>query len=136
MKTPPRARINGPRKPGKPGIKIARPSTGAGISKTGIVRRAKKANYLGGLKSDEWKDRKKEVKAVFNNCCGRCGIHQSKIPDGGRLALHHIKQASRGGTDSKSNLIPLCPACHSKNFLHGHLYKDEQRKKIARQNKR
>lgn len=133
MRPPPRAKIS--RRPGKPAVKTIRPSTGTGNTKTG-VKRAKKATYLGGLKSDAWKTRKKEVKSAFNNQCGRCGIHQRDIPDGGRLQLHHIKQASRGGTDSKSNLIPLCPTCHSKNYLHGHMYKDEQRKKIERQNKR
>jgi len=55
----------------------------------------------------------------YNYRCARCGKYSQ-----GNLHLHHIIPLSCGGSNSISNLVPLCPECHYeihfKNFKLNH----------------
>lgn len=45
------------------------------------------------------------VQTPFCGCCGKVR---------GRLETHHILPRRLGGSDDRSNLIPLCPSCHKR----------------------
>lgn len=47
----------------------------------------------------------KEVLERDNYTCQVCKIHTEAPP-------HHIKFHSRGGSDTKDNLVTLCMQCH------------------------
>jgi len=48
--------------------------------------------------------------AIFKEYGYRCAMCQRFSK--GNLHLHHIIPLGRGGSNSKSNLIPLCSECH------------------------
>lgn len=72
----------------------------------GGVKRIKTSDY-----SDSWKLLIVEVKTRDNFQCVICSKKES-------LEVHHILPLSRGGTNSKRNLITLCHICHSKRHKH------------------
>ena len=45
------------------------------------------------------------IRNNFKNRCAKCGRKKT-------LELHHVKPLYTGGSDSDSNLIPLCHECH------------------------
>lgn len=117
---------NGSFKP-KTGVRV---NNGSRIKKNGVTR-IKHANYVGGsTKSDEWRKLRQRVLKMYDYRCSRCGRHISELKAGESLQVDHIKQVSRGGTDSITNLRPLCaPRCHSKNFAHEHMLRSWKTKK-------
>ena len=56
----------------------------------------------------DWYDVKKVVAKRDGGRCVECGL---QTPN---LHHHHIKRLSRGGTNSRMNLVSLCEKCHSK----------------------
>lgn len=58
---------------------------------------------------------KEAIKSEFNHCCAYCGS-KSK-----RLTLDHVLAESKGGVDSRFNLVPACAKCNgskgSKNLI-------------------
>jgi len=53
-------------------------------------------------------------------------VYQCQMPecsyiceDISQINFHHIVPRSMGGSDKKSNLIELCPNCHSKIYVEG-----------------
>ncbi|QJT71054.1 hypothetical protein GR11A_00016 [Vibrio phage vB_VcorM_GR11A] len=105
------------------------------ISRSGVVK-VKRATYGGGsTKSDEWKLIRNKVLKRDGYRCTRCGRHKSELKFGESLQVDHIKQVSRGGTDSLGNLRTLCaPKCHGSLFLHDHIRKRESTKKNKKLN--
>jgi 5-methylcytosine-specific restriction endonuclease McrA len=65
-------------------------------------RRRSITGYI-GLKIDEWKS----VLSFFNNRCAYCGKPS-------KLNQEHFVPVSKGGTYSKTNIIPACRSCNSK----------------------
>lgn len=62
-----------------------------------------------------WKDFRVAIKKENGFICSQCGIgHSFENP----IHLHHIIPVSKGGTNSKSNLISLCKICHNKEHKH------------------
>ena len=57
-----------------------------------------------------WKELRGEILDLFDNKCAQC--KRETI-----LHLHHIIPCLLGGEDSNSNLIPLCPPCHSRQTI-------------------
>lgn len=49
---------------------------------------------------------KEAIKSEFNHRCAYCGS-QSK-----RLTLDHVLASSKGGIDSRRNLVPACVKCN------------------------
>ena len=43
--------------------------------------------------------------------CGKCG---KKRKDRERFQIHHIKEVSKGGKNTRDNLIAICKSCHNK----------------------
>ncbi len=72
----------------------------------GGVKRIKSFDY-----PENWREVALEVKTRDNFKCVWC-------PSKTKLEVHHIMSLSRGGTNSKRNLITLCENCHSKRHKH------------------
>lgn len=73
--------------------------------------------------SPEWKRQRK--KAIDRDgCCKWCGENKLEI-----LEVHHLIEASQGGTHTLGNLITLCKYCHFKisrlNRKNIHMYTRE-----------
>ncbi len=56
--------------------------------------------------TDNWTYLSREVKSRDGNRCSLCGSTD-------RLEVHHIIPLSKGGSNSKRNLITLCYSCHN-----------------------
>jgi hypothetical protein len=56
--------------------------------------------------------KKKKLLLLAHGKCEYCGKELTK--KGIREEIHHIKQFAKGGSDKESNLIVLCPDCHSR----------------------
>jgi 5-methylcytosine-specific restriction endonuclease McrA len=67
-------------------------------------RRANKARVLGTLTADEWR----EILVYFNHACAYC--LRTDLP----LTQDHIIPLSRGGSDTKENVVPACSSCNSR----------------------
>ena len=50
-------------------------------------------------------------KAIMPCVCIRCGYNAA-------TDLHHVLPRSRGGTEHRTNLLPLCHVCH--RWVHAH----------------
>ncbi len=72
----------------------------------GSVKRIKTSDY-----PENWKIIIVEIKNRDGNKCVQCDSTN-------KLEVHHILPLSRGGTNSKRNLITLCEGCHSKRHKH------------------
>jgi 5-methylcytosine-specific restriction endonuclease McrA len=59
----------------------------------------------GYLTYEEWQ----EIKARFNYTCPQCGKKEPEI----KLTIDHITPISKGGTNNKENIQPLCSRCNS-----------------------
>ncbi len=70
-------------------------------------RRARKLNApIVDLTLRDWK----EILREHNNCCAYCGV------TGVRLEREHVVPLTRGGSHTKSNIVPACRTCNaSKN---------------------
>ncbi len=64
----------------------------------------------GSFTLQEWE----EVKQKHNNCCAKCGKHESVA----KLTRDHIKPISKGGSNYISNIQPLCASCNSHKSNH------------------
>jgi len=54
-----------------------------------------------------WNRLRHAIFAEYGYRCARCQKYAK-----GNLHLHHILPLNRGGSNAKSNLIPLCSDCH------------------------
>jgi len=61
-------------------------------------------------------ENRRRVLEIYGNECANKGDPRIKHTFKRRLTFHHIVFQSEGGTDEKSNLIPLCRKCH--DFTH------------------
>lgn len=52
----------------------------------------------------EWE----EIKAEHNYCCAYCGKHMHN------LTMDHVIPLSKGGSHTKSNIVPSCKSCNSR----------------------
>jgi len=77
-------------------------------------------NWRGGYSKDErcrirsrvkWKQMRKRLLEIYSNACAVCRNESIK------LHIHYIIPVRWGGKDELGNLIPLCPACHSKQTV-------------------
>lgn len=82
---------------------------GSGVVK--IQARNSRTAY-GDKKS--WDKLSKEAREANGKVCGRCGRPGTKLNP---VEAHHVVPLSRGGTNSKSNLVNRCRTCH--NMEHG-----------------
>lgn len=73
------------------------------------VRRNRIRSSVGLLTVGIWED----IKKSFGNECARCHRLESEI----LLTIDHIIPVSKGGTNERDNLQPLCQSCNSKKFL-------------------
>lgn len=64
----------------------------------------------GYLTWNEWQ----EIKHKFNYTCPSCGKKEPEI----KLTVDHIIPVSKGGTNNKENIQPLCISCNSKKWAH------------------
>lgn len=71
-----------------------------------IERYARSKNAKGSFTVKEWL----ELKHRHNDCCVRCGVHESIK----RMTIDHIIPLTKGGSNFISNLQPLCQPCNSK----------------------
>lgn len=46
------------------------------------------------------------------------------------MHLHHIRGFAKGGSDRRSNLVPLCANCHYK-FHHGNISTDQLKRRLG-----
>jgi 5-methylcytosine-specific restriction endonuclease McrA len=76
-----------------------------------IRRRAAKAKSTGAYTLEEWQ----ALCSFYGNACLCCGTHANDTPEG-KLTPDHITPLSKGGSNSISNIQPLCLKCNiSKN---------------------
>ncbi|MCB0120274.1 MAG: HNH endonuclease [Anaerolineales bacterium] len=69
-------------------------------------RRALKLAAKGSHTEKEWQD----LKAFYNFKCLKCGKQEPEI----KLTRDHVLPLTEGGSDSISNIQPLCARCNSK----------------------
>ena len=69
---------------------------------------------------------KKRLLLKARGKCEYCG--RNIIAEGVREEIHHIRPFAEGGSDRESNLIVLCPNCHSRAEL---ISVEEFKKKIS-----
>lgn len=69
-------------------------------------RRALKLAAKGSHTEKEWQD----IKAFYGFKCLKCGQHEPDI----KLTRDHVIPLTEGGSDSISNIQPLCARCNSK----------------------
>lgn len=81
-------------------------------------------NYTGS--SEGWAKLSKEVWIRDNYTCFKCKRPRAKFKPDEKLNTHHIQPLSKGGSDSKSNLMTICSTCHNKQ--HSHLRKHNHAK--------
>ena len=69
--------------------------------------------YKSYMKSDAWKEKRRERLALDNNHCVMCG-RPNKGKDGKEvLQVHHITYKHLGN-EPLEDLVSLCPSCHRK----------------------
>jgi 5-methylcytosine-specific restriction endonuclease McrA len=95
--------------------------TKVGVRKISGVRSIQRHTYNtsnGTSQRGEWWLVNKEVLARDNHQCVPCRVKGIV-----RVAkeVHHIVALTKGGTNSKSNLLSVCEECHNKR--HNHLYR-------------
>jgi 5-methylcytosine-specific restriction endonuclease McrA len=59
------------------------------------------------LYPENWNRMRFAIFKQYNYQCQLCGNYSK-----GNLQLHHLKPKMLGGSDSPSNLVPLCSNCH------------------------
>lgn len=75
------------------------------------IRHNKNRTWGRGKRNSETvttKQARKKLVAERGSCCQLCEYKIEKV-----LQVHHIVEKSKGGLDIKSNLIVVCPNCHS-----------------------
>lgn len=75
-------------------------------------RRMRTMNLAATLTPADWL----EILEHYNHSCAYCGIHQTELPMS--LAQEHIIPVKRGGTFTRSNIVPACKSCNSKKGAH------------------
>lgn len=82
-------------------------------NKSGVTR-IQRASY-----GPNWFDLAKEVKERDRYTCQHPGCTVREVPkEGVYLHVHHVRPLSRGGTNSKANLISLCETHHKRRHSH------------------
>jgi 5-methylcytosine-specific restriction endonuclease McrA len=88
------------------------------------IRRETYTSVSGGATAKDgwWKIRDE----VWARDGGRCrAIKDGKVCGAPAKEVHHIIPLSKGGTNTKANLISLCLSCHDKR--HNHLFRARSR---------
>lgn len=77
-----------------------------------------------GLTEAEWYDLREEIFTRDHHTCQACGTSKDELSDGSYLNIHHIRPAKEfyaepgpvnvDEMNDPSNLITLCPSCHSR----------------------
>lgn len=84
-------------------IKRERYATDAEYRESVIAsNRAYKGNLHGDLTGNDWL----EILELFNNSCAYCGAK-------GALTRDHVMPVSKGGLNTKHNIVPACKSCNS-----------------------
>ena len=86
--------------------------------------------HKGKRKDDKYKGLGKinSLRKIHN--CQECGISDKKK----KLFIHHIKPKSRGGANTKENLVKVCGECHKRldywalQMYYNYLKEDEEQK--------
>ena len=71
------------------------------------LRRTKEKTILNTLSFSEWLD----ILIEYENKCAYCG---TKFNDNNRSQRDHIIPISKGGDNTKENVVPSCGSCNSK----------------------
>jgi 5-methylcytosine-specific restriction endonuclease McrA len=80
---------------------------GKQVNQTGQIKSyAKRRNVEGSHTTQEWLD----LKTLYGFQCLRCGKHESELDR--VLEQDHIIPLSKGGSNSISNIQPLCNTCN------------------------
>jgi len=77
------------------------------LQRNNIVRRTNKENIINTLTSNEWLD----ILETYNYRCAYCGIDfdENTLP-----VRDHVIPISKGGDNTKENVVPSCVICNSK----------------------
>lgn len=84
------------------------------------VSKIRRMNY-----TEKWSEIAKAVKVRDGYCCKVCGRSEN-------LEVHHIIPLSKGGTNSKANLICICAKCHDKRHRDNPVMKNRSSSKSSR----
>lgn len=87
---------------------VTGPKKASTVSK---IRRTSQQSY-GDLY--DWLKLCAEVKKLWGYKCSKCGRPESEFG----LQVDHIVEVSKGGSNAKANLRPLCPICHAARPSH------------------
>lgn len=68
------------------------------------AQRARRAGAGGTFTNVEWMI----LKLEWNVCCAYCGIRSAE------LTQDHVVPLSRGGSNTKDNILPACSSCNSR----------------------
>ena len=88
-------------------------------SKTGVVRiqRASYSTVSGTTQKNSWWELRKACVTRDGGMCVVCKLNGRFVE---AKEVHHIKELSKGGINTLSNLISLCLTCHNKRHKHLH----------------
>lgn len=68
-----------------------------------------KDEYREYLKSDDWRERRKELMEEADWCCSSCGEKATQ--------LHHLSYGNLGEEELEVDVVALCNNCHKE--IHG-----------------
>ena len=70
--------------------------------------------YIFYLRSEDWKERRKELMAEAEGLCSECG--------GKATQLHHLNYKNLGFEILGADVVALCSSCHKEiHIMHGHV---------------
>jgi len=79
---------------------------------TGRIQHSSYSTKDGYSQNNSWWDLVKQVRKRSGGYCESKGCYNAASEP------HHIVPLSKGGTNTLSNLIDLCPTCHDKRHNH------------------
>ena len=68
-----------------------------------------KSEYVDYLKSDDWRERRKELMEEAEKLCSKCGEKATQ--------LHHLNYDNLGEEELDEDVIAVCKDCHDE--IHG-----------------
>lgn len=83
--------------------------------KSGVTRIVR--DTYGTSKQDSWWTIRAAVIKRDGGKCFKCGCLEDPR-NGVHHQVHHIRELSKGGTTTMSNLMTLCKACHERQHKH------------------
>lgn len=69
-----------------------------------------KSDYIDYLKSEDWRERRKELMILADNICSQCGAKATQ--------LHHLNYNNLGFEELDVDVVALCKDCHKE--MHSH----------------